>query len=351
MKTLSSKQWFYSVLALVVLAITSVLLLNYKIDPLLQFRFDPENPPYVKGKNRHRNPGIIKHVDYDTVIMGTSMAKNSRPQDAEALLGGKAINLAMSGSSAWEQATYLEQALETGKVSTVIMCYDIFMFSGAHDRGKNNFEPYLYAAEPGISDRLRYLLNSHTTERSVKTLSRRGKSKQQKYFDIKNSTYTAGHYQYNRDRILTAWRSERGYNFSGPDFSLEKLQASFEHNFRPLFEQYPAIRFRIFYPPYSILAWVDLVNNGGLETTMAFKSWLSEQTLRYPQVELYDFQDLASITHNLDNYTDLLHHSPAISRQVLQAIRDKQHLVTSTGLASRNIRQQLGRLELESFTR
>ncbi len=351
MKTLGSKQWFYSVLALVVLAISSVLLLNYEVDPLLQFRFDPENPPYVKGNNRHRNPGIIKHVDYDTVIMGTSMAKNSRPQDAEALLGGKAINLAMSGSSAWEQVLYLKLALETDKVSTIIICYDIFMFSGARDRGKNNLEPYLYATVPSINDRLHYLLNSHTTERSVKTLSRRGKSKHQKYFDIKNSTYTAWHYQYNRDRTLRAWRNERGYNFSGPDFSLEKLQASFEHNFRPLFEHYPAIRFRIFYPPYSILAWVDLVNNGGLETTMAFKSWLSEQTLLYPQVELYDFQDLANITHNLDNYTDLLHHSPAISRHILQAIRDRHHLVSRTDKANRTIRQQLGQLNLDSFTR
>ena len=46
-----------------------------------------------------------------------------------------------------------------------------------------------------------------------------------------------------------------------------------------------------------------------------------------PNVRLHDFRAVKEITHDLNNYGDVVHHSPAIDSKVLSMLAEKRHMV------------------------
>jgi hypothetical protein len=44
-------------------------------------------------------------------------------------------------------------------------------------------------------------------------------------------------------------------------------------------------------------------------------------------VRLFDFRCIRGITHDLNNYSDVIHHSPAIDRRVLSMLASGQYLI------------------------
>jgi hypothetical protein len=57
--------------------------------------------------------------------------------------------------------------------------------------------------------------------------------------------------------------------------------------------------------------------------------------LQYPNVRLYDFRAVEDVTYNLDNYSDVIHHSPAIDLKLLSWLAERKYAVDrSAPLAS-----------------
>ena len=44
---------------------------------------------------------------------------------------------------------------------------------------------------------------------------------------------------------------------------------------------------------------------------------MRERLTQLPNVRLYDFRAIKEVTHDLDNYGDVIHHSPAVDAKVL----------------------------------
>jgi hypothetical protein len=342
--TLSNKQWFSFTLAIILLMAGLCMTLNYYVDPLLQFRYNANTPPYIEANNRHINPGIIKHLDYDSVIMGTSMARNFRPANIETTIGGTAINLATSGSSMWEQNTALTLALDKGTVKTVYICLDTFMFIGSTDRGKENLVPYLYTTQPNISDRIKYLLSNHTTKLSFKTLLLKDKPNKSKHFDVKNSAYGKAKERYGKKWMLKEWHKTKKTLTATKTNSTEELRKNFEANLKSTLRNNPSVTFIIIYPPYSILFWANLDRKGELQSTLAFKQWLTDELSQYNNTVIYDLQDKQEITHNYDNYKDLYHYSDKVNRSIISYITNDSNQTTSSVKQNKGILNQLSNL-------
>jgi hypothetical protein len=47
----------------------------------------------------------------------------------------------------------------------------------------------------------------------------------------------------------------------------------------------------------------------------------------FPNVRLFDFRSLSEVTHDLNNYSDVVHHSPAIDLKVLDWIAQGKYRV------------------------
>jgi len=346
---MDARRWFWGIVAATGAVLGSVLVLDYTVDPLLRYRLVPDALPYMKGDNRPVIPGLIDFVPFDTVVLGTSMCKNIRPSTVAAATGHSAVNLAMSGSSPWEQATVLRRALATGKTRHVIWGIDFHVFHGAALRGQENLVPYLYDEPRTLADELRYLLSFATAEPAVKTLARRGDARYQRHFDLdfvtSNETEAS---EFGRAQVLDKWNHRQGYTFTGAEYRLDLLERSFEANVAPLLEDAQGVDFRIFFPPYSILGWKDLQEHGWLDTTLAFKHWLIHRLLQYDNVRLFDFQNVASITHDLDDYRDLTHYSPQVCTFLLEQMNTDAYRIHDDADVE-EIRAQLAALDFHAL--
>ena len=58
------------------------------IDPFYHYHKPLSYISYVSGADVYSNDGKLKHFDYDTLTIGTSMAMNFRKEKVDTILGG-----------------------------------------------------------------------------------------------------------------------------------------------------------------------------------------------------------------------------------------------------------------------
>lgn len=80
--------------------------------------------PMFLSNARFQNAGLINSYDFDSVIMGSSMAENFSAPEASSLLGGTFMNLSMAGSYFSERAIVLDRLFRKKKVARLIMSLD-----------------------------------------------------------------------------------------------------------------------------------------------------------------------------------------------------------------------------------
>src|SRR5260370_37508017 len=86
--------------------------LNFVVDPLQLLRPARLFPAMYSPDSRMQNAGLIRSQDFDTVLMGTSLALHFRQSDIDKALGVRSLKLVMSGSTSKEQSFVLAAALE-----------------------------------------------------------------------------------------------------------------------------------------------------------------------------------------------------------------------------------------------
>jgi hypothetical protein len=93
----------------------------------------------------------------------------------------------------------------------------------------------------------------------------------------------------------------------------------FERDAVGLIRANPGVIFDIYLPPYSILQWVALRETSPetLQSVYAFSAYFCRRLMDFPNVRLFDFRSVGEVTHDLNNYSDVIHHSPAIDLMVL----------------------------------
>ena len=342
------KQWLFKT----VLFTTALLLafgsFNYIFDPLQQYRAATLYKPHFTNA-RYLTPGLAKSYDYDSVVVGSSMTENFIISNVESILGfGKTIKFSSGGTTSHELKLVLDVAFKHKKIKNVLYGLDFYAFSGEADRllhGEGSLPMYLY--DDNYWNDYKYIFNIDTIKMSLKTaLLQKSKSKSielnyNKMFEWQHR-YKAK--DFNESKILKMWndpqtRFNEGFNIK--DFTLDKLKKSFAHNLLPLIEMHPETNFYIFYPPYSILAYIDAKENGSLINVLAFKKYIFSIVSKYPNVKLYDFQMAKDVTFNLNNYRDFTHYHQKINHWMLEQIKMNKHLVNKRNNDELNLQLQM----------
>jgi hypothetical protein len=104
---------------------------------------------------------------------------------------------------------------------------------------------------------------------------------------------------------------------------------NFEHDAIGLIEQNPDVKFDLYFPPYSILQFVAMrdASPATLKIVYDFTGYVSRRLAQVPNASLHDFREIKDITHDLGNYGDVVHHSPAIDLKVLAMLASGQYVV------------------------
>jgi hypothetical protein len=64
-----------------------------------------------------------------------------------------------------------------------------------------------------------------------------------------------------------------------------------------------------------------------LKIVYDFTAYAFPRLLQLPNVTLHDFRAVKQITHDLGNYSDVIHHSPAVDLKVLSWLAQRNYVV------------------------
>ena len=140
---------------------------------------------------------------------------------------------------------------------------------------------------------------------------------------------------YNAKRALAAFNyvtdpARSKYLLDDTDYDM-KVRV-FERDAIGLIGADPGVTFDIYLPPYSILQWVALRDTSPetLKSVYAFSAYFCRRLMEFPNVRLFDFRALKEVTHDLNNYSDVIHHSPDIDLRVLSWLAEGKYRVDRT---------------------
>ena len=135
---------------------------------------------------------------------------------------------------------------------------------------------------------------------------------------------------YNAKNALAAFRAATDPARSGAlakGYDYEAMVRNFEHDAIGLIEKNPDVTFDIYFAPYSILHFVALrdASPATLKIVYDFTAYAAQRLLQFQNVRLYDFREASEITHDLNNYHDVVHHNPAVDRKVLSLLAEGKY--------------------------
>jgi hypothetical protein len=250
-------------------------------------------PAMYSADSRMQDAGLIRSQDFDTVFMGTSLAIHFRQSDIDKALGVRSLKLSMTGSNSREQSFVLATAMER-RPKRVIWQMDDWIFRDAPEIDSDIYVPAdLYRRNArGIAG---YLFSGAMARESLWIMA----------------------------RAIPPFEPIVGRLTNGVMFKFPISRVDDINTLRPDFA------FDIYFAPYSILQFVAMrdASPATLKTAYAFAAYALPRLLQFPNVRLHDFRDVKDVTHDLGNYGDVIHHSPAIDLKILSWLAEQKYVV------------------------
>ena len=321
--------------------------LNFVVDPLQLFRPARLFAAMYSPDSRMQDAGLIRSQDFDTVFMGTSLAIHFRQSDIDRLLGVRSVKLAITGSNSREQSFVLAAALER-RPRRVIWQMDDWIFRDAPEIDQDVYLPAdLYRRNAkGIAE---YLFSGAMARESLWIVARSIRpleplvarlttgllfkfpvSRVDDINTLRPDFDVAGFYNAKKSmaaftRIADPVRSA----YLAEGYDCDAMVRVFEQDAVSLIEKNADVKFDIYFAPYSILQFVAMrdASPATLKAVYAFSAYALPRLTQFPNVTLHDFRVVREITHDLNNYGDVIHHSPAIDLKVLSMLAEGKYAV------------------------
>jgi hypothetical protein len=318
---------------------------NFLVDPLQLFGHRGFYRPLYTSDSRWQNAGLIRSQDFDTVLMGTSLAVHFRQSEIDRELGVRSLKLAMSGSSSVEQSFVLNAALRRNPKLVIWELDDRIFFNSPDIDSDVDIQPGLYRMNlKGVTE---YLFSLDTARESLWIVLRFFKP----LATVAHGLAAAQYLKFYVDQVdeintvplqadlssaynSTKARSAFAITLKYPKktyarYDCAALVRNFERDFFALIKNRPDVEFRVYFPPYSVLEYVAMreISPDALQTVYDFSAYVIRRLLQLPNVTVFDFRDIEGITHDLNNYLDLIHHSPVVDRKVISYLATGDHVV------------------------
>ena len=329
------------------LIMVAAVALNFVVDPLQIFRPARLFAAMYSQDSRMQDAGLIRSQDFDAVFMGTSLAIHFRQSDIDRVLGVHSLKLSLNGSTSVEQNFVLAAALQHHP-KMVLWEMDDWIFRDGPDidsnvylpanlyrRNARGFTSYLFSGSIAresawILARSIPLIEKPVSWLTTGVLFKFPISRVDDINVLRPGFDVAG--TYNAKKAMAAFRYitdpvRSAYLADGADYDMRVR--NFERDMASLIAANSDVTFEIYYPPYSILQWVAMrdASPGTFELVYKFTAYASRRLTSFANVRLYDFREAKDVTHDLNNYADVIHHSPTIDLKVLSWLTEGKYRV------------------------
>lgn len=308
------QRWICALLMTILAVLAAAGGFVWMADPCLLRRI-PESGEAVFFNERYQNAGLLRHAEADTVVLGTSMVKNYRPSQVEAVFGGKAVKLAVPDGYMSEFDATLSAVFRAHPPKRVIFSLDANILNRDESGLTGALPDYLYNANP--LDDIKYLLNKDTLYYSVYTLL----ADQEKREPLDDAFLWNTGIWWNHMTALENYPRPEVVDETLPADAFAANAAANTSVITGWLEAHPDTEFDILLSPYSLLYWDKVLRTGQIDAVFASVSLACKTLLEYDNVRLYGFLMDPEIVTNLDNYSDYVHCSEAVDNRILEKIQ------------------------------
>ena len=301
--------FFAAILLMLVLVAGSIAY----VDPFFVYHAPLAGFPYAVDNQLAQNPGMARHMEYDSIVTGSSMTFNFDMNDFRSELGLNTLKLSYAGAYPHNNAIIMDVVFEKEGIRAVFLPVDIPTMTGGMDETKYPVPWYLYDSDP-LND-APYLLNRDVLLQYVlKPLIR---PEPTDLAHVYEDTWRTDEW-YGTERVLADYiPAPRADQETLSEALIGPAARNLEVNLLPYIEAHPDTTFYLFYPPYSILYWYNLIREKRFEATLAEIAYINERLLQYENVRLFFFQDDAAYVTDLDHYADYTHYHPDMNRMMV----------------------------------
>ena len=312
---MKSRCFFITVISCTLLCFGVLVGLLSAVDPFFVLRGVEEGETARFHNQRYQMAGLIRHQEYSTVVMGTSLVANYRASWFTRGLGEKTLKITFPDGWISEFDTALRLAFRTHpKLDQVFFCLDPNIVIRPDSQRTVKLPSYLYNLNP--LDDVEYLLNADTYQEAMRSWLRRDTGEM---VTLDEAYVWDGTYTFSRASALAGYARPEVSDTTLPSDAY--LNAA-EENLDVVcgwIEQHPDVRFSIWFPPYSMLYWDKVTREGTRDAILTAVEYAAGRLLEYDNVALYSFLYSRAVS-NLDNYTDTIHCSGAATAHVARCL-------------------------------
>lgn len=316
-----------TVVALAFAFAVAVIALVVYVDPFFHYHKPLSGFPYQVDNQLSQNPGMAKNMEYDSAILGSSMTVNFNTHWFEELMGLDTIKLSYSAAFPKDQANIMEIIFEHNPdVKKIFLGIDVITYTGAVDQTKYPIPEYLY--DDNLLNDVSYVLNKDVLLNYV--LRPIADPEPTDLATVYASWWTEEYY--NEEWVLHNYTSPKQVEeVTAADAYIPSVEENLTVNICPYIEANPQTEFVIFFPPYSILYWNDVLKENHLDATIEEYRYIANRLNTYDNVEVYFFPDREDIILDLNHYADYSHYHPDFNRVMTECFATGECLVAKEG--------------------
>lgn len=292
------------------------------VDPFFHYH-NPDPEGEVWFDQRAQGAGLLRSQEYETVLMGSSLAANYRPFWFDVFYETSTVKVTFPNGGFGEFTRALDYACTQQDVERVIFGLDPNLLARDPAEEPDQLPEYLYDTNPWNDGQ--YLLNKDVLMRSGYTLLKKMSGETQ---SIQDAFVWDGNVFFSKELALAGYeRPEATGETLAADAFLENGRANLERVTGWL-EQYPDTEFIFFFSPYSILFWDKMNQLGQTEAMLTLLQETVETLLQYDNAELQFFMADTEVITNLENYADHIHVAGRVTYRMAQAMPTGQYRLT-----------------------
>ncbi len=297
------------------------------IDPFVRYHKPFFGLAAVETEERSSVIGLSRNMDFDTVLVGSSMSENF--VDAwfeDGVFGEECLKAPLQGAYMQDYLPLLDELMKKEDLKNIVFSLDNYLIDKEGDENSISIPDY-FVKKPGISD-IYYLLNKSTILVYIPMFFIRNF---QENFSDDTAYVWADRYAYskyiarsdymNTRRLVPGEEKPFDTLFEKTDMLINDLQ--------PYIEARPDITWYFYAPPYSILFWDVCVRDGSLTAEICALERLYKSLLSHDNVRIFYFQNNYDLITDLDHYRDYSHYDQSVNRHMYESMKNGDYEVTA----------------------
>ena len=299
----------------IVLLLFGVAAVVWFFDPFYQYHQPFLGLEAVLNDRDNQMPGTIRNFEYDSVLVGSSVAENFDSSYLDETYDCHTLKIIRASGSVADLLYYLNMAQEERELKNVFWCLDLFALEASTAVSLYGDDIPRYLHTETVLDDTPYLLNKEVFLEKIPFMLASA-------YMGRNTGGKA--YDWSHDKEFGAAKAMQAYQkpaevLEEQDFSkdISVIRQNIE-NLAQQISSHPDTRYRFLIPPYSMMWWDCAKVNGTLEKQFYMLEQVMPVMLSLPNVEVYYFQYEESIVCDLDQYMDMIHYTPRVNQFMLE---------------------------------